>query len=40
MLHYYNTFLTRQSVYMEMMMCSFVSHDDVKVKSIFDFSKE
>ncbi|MGF1557570.1 MAG: hypothetical protein ACFCUL_00595 [Flavobacteriaceae bacterium] len=40
MLYYYNTFLPRLSVRMEMMMGSSVFHVDVKVKGIFEFTKE
>jgi len=40
MLYYYNTFLPRLSVCMEMMMCSSIFHYDVKVKGIFDFTKQ
>jgi len=40
MLYYYNTFLPRPGVSMEMMMCSSIVHYTVKVKGIFHFTKQ
>jgi hypothetical protein len=40
MLYYYNTFLPRLSVCMDVMMCSSIFHYAVKVKSIFGFTKQ